>query len=396
MSSFHRHPEGNLISKQTLLVGGNRTTIRLAGCIGTDGRDLAVIPGGSALTVDPAGKTGDSSLWTVTVKTDFRASKKEIRERIFANTAKWETRDWIDVVFWPEEETAPPMKISRLDVPFGTSLVDAAVWTPNELSLTRDLVFGWTSAVGRGSVQFFQLYDQVAPNWFGVLIPEGVTATNDVMVFFHPTPSQAGYEDADYGSKAGWAGIFHYLNDDMAAQFCAARTGQVLILPLMTNATAGTCGILPQHWESVFGQILGYIAAGPQSQSANPRPVNSVVVASFSSGIAYSAAFRARGNLGGRLAGVIDFDGIVSSYKEHSMALASLAPYPVVRLHQAAAQVTALPTLAARNYFPLGRERWGGPYAGLIPAEAKAAMGKIHGTIPQTMMLVAAKRGRVH
>jgi hypothetical protein len=112
-----------------------------------------------------------------------------------------------------------------------------------------------------------------------------------VLLFFHPMPSHAGYRDEAYTSKAGWDSLFHGLSDPMAMQLCAERAGQILVMPLMTNGISGTCGILPQHGESILSQILGFVTAGEESQVAEPRPVESVVVASSGSGISYAESF---------------------------------------------------------------------------------------------------------
>ena len=183
------------------------------------------------------------------------------------------------------------------------------------------------------------------------------------------------------------------MTDPMAAQFCATGGNQILIMPLMTESAAESCGVFPRRWESIVGQILALVAAGPSVATAPARPVASLAVASFSSGITYNANFRAHASLGNRLRGIIDFDGIISSYSRHSQALSSTAaPFPVVRMWQTAGNARTVATQAQHNMFPLPRERWAsGPYR--FPA-GQAGLMQIHGTIPQTMMAVAASRTR--
>jgi hypothetical protein len=53
----------------------------------------------------------------------------------------------------------------------------------------------------------------IVPNWFGVAIPKNVDLSGDVYVilYFHPTPSQAFYLDPDYLAKKG-SNVGHPLN----------------------------------------------------------------------------------------------------------------------------------------------------------------------------------------
>src|SRR5262245_18118114 len=170
---------------------------------------------------------------------------------------------------------------------FATS-VDQTTWTPIESSLTSEMVFQWTGVGGKGSIYYFELDENVVPRWFGVLVPEGTSTFDSVHIFFHPTPAQAGYRDADYHGLGNWPGIFHYLSDRMGSQFCASGPDRVLFMPLLTQAAAGTCGMFPQRWEAIISQILGMLKAGNLSPDAQPAPIASVVVSSFSSGISYS------------------------------------------------------------------------------------------------------------
>ncbi|UCE31546.1 MAG: hypothetical protein JSW68_00870, partial [Burkholderiales bacterium] len=269
--------------------------------------------------------------------------------------------------------------------------VNDTVWAPIETSLASEFVFRWTGTAGKGRIAYFELADKVVPRWFGTLVPEGTVGFDKAHIFFHPTPAQAGYADSQYHSRGNWTNIFHYLSDDMGVQFCAAATGRVLIMPLMTQGAAGDCGVFPQRWESIVGRILGMLKSGDMSGSAAPAPVSSVVVSSFSSGITYSYHFRRSANLGARLTGVIDFDGIISTYRALASASASPAGR-VVSMQQMPSTPQNLGPLAARNIFPLSRPRWGGPYENLFPKNEAAALLKIHGTIPQTMMHFAARR----
>jgi hypothetical protein len=269
--------------------------------------------------------------------------------------------------------------------------VDQNTWTPIEISLTSELVFRWGGAAGKGKISYFELDENVVPKWFGVLVPEGVNTFDKVHIFFHPTPRQAGYNDAHYQGLGNWTGIFHYLSDRMGSQFCAAGMGRVLFMPLMTESAAATCGVFPQRWESIVGRILGMVKSGNMSGSANPVTISSVVVSSFSSGITYSHNFRNKAGLGSRLVGAIDFDGGISSYRRYS-AVNTTPLGRVIRMQQMPATQQMLRPLAEQNTFPLARPRWGGPYENLFPKNEAQALLQIHGTIPQTMMVIAARR----
>jgi hypothetical protein len=269
--------------------------------------------------------------------------------------------------------------------------VDQTTWTPIEASLMSEVVFKWTGATGKGRISYFELDENVVPKWFGVLVPEGVKSFNKAHIFFHPTPAQAGYKDAQYQGLGNWSDIFHYLSARMGSQFCAGGTGRVMVMPLMTQGAAESCGIFPQRWESIVSRIFGMLESGDMLGATPPASISSVVVSSFSSGITYSHQFRSKAKLGARLVGVIDFDGGISTYG-HLSASISNPPGQVVRMQQMQSTQQILGPLAAQNIFPLARPRWGGPYENLFPKSEAQALLQIHGTIPQTMMLIAARR----
>lgn len=259
--------------------------------------------------------------------------------------------------------------------------VNKVAWIPIPFSLQSEWVIKWSAVQGNGKVHYFELDEDVVPNWFAVLVPNNVTSFDKIHIFFHPTPAQAGYVDARYKTKTGWSGVFHYMSDDFAVQFCGAQTGRILIMPLMTQGAAETCGIFPARWESLVTQMLGQI-------SSSPATISSVVVSSFSSGITYSAAFRRNAGLGGRLRGIIDFDGLYSTYRHHSHALPSTA----IRMWQSVGTPQTLPQFVSKNIFPLPAPRWqgvGGPYTGRILQGIQ-----IHGAIPHYMMHFAASLTR--
>lgn len=392
MSHLELRPSAERISKRTINVDGNIVTVGIVGAQDFDGKDLFLANDGDDLMLSSAGMlAGTTSLWTLTVKPSAR-TKKEVKARIFANTSKWETWDWSDLVFRPKTDTPTGFRVHRMTPPGKAGkTVDARCWAPVQESLFTDETFRWTGLAGKGSAQYFKLFDDVVPNWFGVVVPEGVTAANKVLLFFHPLPGQAGYDDKTYRSKAGWDGLFHYTTGPLATHFCAAQTGQILIMPVMTEEASRNAGILAANWEAIFSQILGLVAAGPDAGEAAPRAVSSVVVASFSAGITYSAAFRANARLGGKLKGIIDLDGSYSTARVHSSALRPTAACPVVKVHQGQCNPKAIFNLSVQGNYPLYNERWGTPFRETLPKDRKQAGGVIHGHIANTMMFFCSR-----
>ena len=292
----------------------------------------------------------------------------------------------INAILFPDEVGISPLA-NAVDL---ATNVNRTIWTPDEASLSSEFVFQWTQATGSGQIRYFQLDQDVVPRWFGVLIPDGTLSFDQIHIFFHPTPKQANHDDSEYPALGSFKDIFHYLSDDMGAQFCGAQTSRVLVMPLMTEASKSDCGIFPQRWVDIVGCILGRVSLGLDLGASFQRVV-SVVVSSFSSGIVYSHQFRARANLGSRLAGVIDFDGITSSYNSLSGAVTGPAGH-VVKAQQSNVNPATVAQLAAQNVFPLPRPRWGGPWAGSFDPDPTQALLQIHSTIPQTMMQIAARR----
>ena len=269
--------------------------------------------------------------------------------------------------------------------------VNRAVNTPVESSLVKDLLFTWTVVSGAGQIAYFQLDEDVVPRWFGVLVPSGTKSFNNVHIFFHPTPKQAGFDDRNYNNLDAFKGIWHYLTDEMSAQFCAAGTGRVLVMPLMTQGAAGSCGVFPQRWEALVGKMLGMISSKNPTDSAAPVAISSVVISSFSAGVAYAHAFVSRAKLGAKLKGIIDFDGSFSSFRAQSAGLGA-GFNPVVRMQQMlGVKEPQIPGMAAKNLFPLPPTRFNKLL--LVPAkDDKASMNMIHGLIPQVTMFTAARR----
>ena len=216
----------------------------------------------------------------------------------------------------------------------GTGTVATTSWVvdPGSVPGTGTLAF-----LGRDvqvTTFLFQIADAVVPNWFGVAVPEGLTEFGNVHVFFHPTPAQAGYVDADYRSKSGkWPELFYYM-ERLGHQLSGAERDQVLVMPFLTEAAKDT-GILPGSWTEILPDIATAVRDAVAGPSATPVSVDHLVVSSFSAGIVYSDSFRRRAaGLGPVLAEVWDLDGNISSYHAISVALRATAGCPVTRYDQ--------------------------------------------------------------
>ena len=114
-----------------------------------------------------------------------------------------------------------------------------------------------------------------SPNWFGVAVPDGITDFTNVVIYFHPTPGQAGYLDSDYASKSNggisthtnWKELLGYV-DRLGGQLAGAvkdsgaTPNQIVIVPLMRNnavdggSAVGASGILPRQWFYIVNDIL--------------------------------------------------------------------------------------------------------------------------------------------
>ena len=121
--------------------------------------------------------------------------------------------------------------------------------------------------------------DQFSPNWFGVAVPDGLTDFTNVVIYFHPTPNQAGYKDPDYASKSdggdpthtNWKDILGYV-DRLGSQLAGAvkdatppaTPNQIVIVPIMRSFNVeggvqgpfGGSGVLPRQWYYIVNDIL--------------------------------------------------------------------------------------------------------------------------------------------
>ena len=217
----------------------------------------------------------------------------------------------------------------------------------------------WISGNTQWSALLYQIDDDVVPNWFAVAVPAGVTSLSNPILFFHPTPAQAGFDDSDYSSKAGkWPELFRYA-DVLGAQLSSDR---VVVMPFMTQVSTGDCGILSGNWSDICASIF----------SVAPT---SLTVASFSEGSVYSNVFRANAvGLDGVLSGVWDFDG--------SFAQAGAATNATLAYAQ-------LPGATAGQVFQVPQARWIS-----LPGGAPANQSDTHSDIIKYLFRHACSLGR--
>jgi hypothetical protein len=216
------------------------------------------------------------------------------------------------------------------------------------------------SVPGSGNLQFvgadvalttmlFELNsDVVVPNWFGVAVPSGIQDFTRPNIFFHPTPGQAGYNDADDPNKSGlWPDLFYYM-ERLGKQVAGADRGQIVIMPFLTNAATDT-GILPGIWHDTVTDILTQARASLGADDGSSLAISQLVVSSFSDGIIYSHSFRTRAaDMAPLLAEIWDLDGGLSSYRSYSTMLET-DPHPVIQYD------SATPSYPRSNHVPWPR-----------------------------------------
>jgi hypothetical protein len=197
------------------------------------------------------------------------------------------------------------------DTGFAT-VVSASVSAPGNLQFVG-------ANVGVTTMLFQLDSTSVVPNWFGVAVPDGIRDFTRPNIFFHPTPGQAGYNDADYPTKAGlWPRLFYYM-ELLGKQVAGAGRSQIVIMPFLTNAATDT-GILPAIWHDTVSDILTQVRAALGADDGSVLTIAQVVVSSFSDAILYSHSFRTRAT-DLTPAEIWDLDGGFSSYRPLSTLL---------------------------------------------------------------------------
>lgn len=210
----------------------------------------------------------------------------------------------------------------------GTFDREQLVVNPSSVPGSGNLVF--QQADVHVTTRLYQIAQQVVPNWFGVAVPEGVTDFSHPIIYFHPSPGQAGYKDSDYASKTGmWPDLFYYMELlgyqlDAAIKKFGALGNQVVVMPFLTTAATDT-GIFAANWQSILVDILTDVRNASGGAGSGPVAIEEVVVASFSVGYVYSEEFRAKApGLAPLLKQVWDFDGYPKSDSSNLVTTASV------------------------------------------------------------------------
>jgi hypothetical protein len=175
----------------------------------------------------------------------------------------------------------------------------------------------------------------VSPNWFGVAIPNpaNFNLTSDVYVvlYFHPTPSQAFYNSVDYIAKDGasggtdWKQLFGYV-DRLGGQMTAAiqqygaPANRLVIFPFLEQPAVFNSG--PQYTlqTSEWGNIIHDILQDINNNWINgicTRP-KKVILATTSNGSVYlnqylKESLNGQNSISSNIVEIWDFDSDITT-----------------------------------------------------------------------------------
>lgn len=210
----------------------------------------------------------------------------------------------------------------------------------------------------------------IVPNWFGVAVPNpaGFDITGDVYVllYFHPTPAQAKYDDNDYLAKTGnsttrtdWKQLYAYV-DRLGGQAAAAiRAGgpanRVVIFPFIKNAGYN---LSIDEWFNVIHEILKDINEN-LVRGICTRP-KKVIVGTLSNGGAYLNTFLTQ------VAGTAN-DGKVVEVWDFDSKIATTVVNPMGKRLRAYWQSAVPASTAAKTYIHVPEGRWVKLVNGTIP-----------------------------
>jgi hypothetical protein len=202
-------------------------------------------------------------------------------------------------------------KLVVRDVPVQSGSVPVLQFKHEHQLVYRALLYELRDIAGNTS--------DVAPNWFGVAIPDpgnfDLSSTVNIVLYFHPRPGQAGYNDADYLNKNGangtdWRRLYAYV-DRLGGQMTAAlRAGsptrpnnRLTILPFLKNEQY----TLPtSEWFNVIHDILKDINTNVVPGICTKR--KQIIVATLSNGTFYLDKFLTQA------AGLPDDDKIIQAW----------------------------------------------------------------------------------
>jgi hypothetical protein len=233
---------------------------------------------------------------------------------------------------WPVSSIPLPPDPDGLHQGTGDQQSVISVVNPTSVPGSGQLAFAATNV--RATTMLYQIDARVVPNWFGVAIPSGAVDYANPLVYFHPTPAQAGYKDSDYPTKAGkWPQLFYYM-DRLGFQLDAAGSPELVIMPFLTSAATNT-GVFAANWWGILSDILSDVRTRRGADDGTTLQIARMTIASFSVGIVYLHSFLTTGAAAEQFVDkVFDFDGALSTASSLSQALVSTSSYTVVKYDQ--------------------------------------------------------------
>jgi len=310
MANFQKHPSGENLSGANLVVDGDSITLALAGYKDFQGQDLFVTNQGSDLAIFPGDVVGNTKLYTIRVTTQARATKTSVSDRLFANTANWQTWDKLDITFRFHSGEArslivrtvtgktlggPDEKIWRSTTVPGLWTIDVATFKPGG-SDRLNFLFSREKPV---KVAVFAAKLGFVERAFILMTPLTGKPSNLMIVITHGF----GQNDAYYSGKGYSDPLSPDLIQDVNARFVLERWGAQLMaassdyaLLLPVRAKGGGHGELGPFisQSTMFTGVVENIMA----LTDRAFGINRVEVVTFSSGIYDADQFIAVGGKG--------------------------------------------------------------------------------------------------
>jgi hypothetical protein len=166
---------------------------------------------------------------------------------------------------------------------------------------------------------YAKLYEVVdgkaGPRYFGVAFRYGITDISTVNVFLHPVPQRAGMVDGEYiGLRGNWSNLYRYVQY-FGVQLGAGKSNMVLVMPMLSNATYTSLGIMNEKWKDILNGILVEVqkVAWPdkagETMDRNQTALTQVILSPFSRGRSILSRARSLPGMGDYLKEIWDFDG---------------------------------------------------------------------------------------
>ncbi len=303
MAYFHSVPDGRSISNTEITVQGTSITVGLA-----DAGDLQVTNAGDGLSIFPAGKRGNSALYTIQVNERTRSTQSAgYADTVIAtNNLGAAPATTFKVTFNFKVEPATRLVVrDRTQELFGVAqfhfqlapprLVDMTTFRPGDQSHVLDFAIKSARVV---SLSLFSAKIGITERAFWLMLPEGTRATSLMVVISHGFgQNHAYYSGKGYGdplSKDLLADVRdRFVLARWGMQVAAVRSDMGLLFPVRAH-TGGT-ELGPFISEGGVGAaIISTIAA----QANADFLLNAVDVCTFSSGIHDANTFIATGGKG--------------------------------------------------------------------------------------------------